>query len=258
VLVALLGLTGGQDTTRALLDIVDQVGPGSAAETFRPTVEGVVNSKGGAGAVFGVGLLAAVWSASGYIGAFFRASNTIWGMEEGRGPTKLIPLRLGVTILLLVLVAGVVIALVISGPIAEAVGNVVGLGSTAITVWSVAKWPVILIVVSGLVALLYYVAPNARLPGFRLLTPGGLFAVVGAVLASAGFGVYVANFGSYNATYGALGGVIVSLLWLWIINNALLLGAELDAEIERTRQLRKGIDAEEELQLEPRVEPETS
>ena len=255
VLVALLGLVGGSNTTQALLDIVNQLGPRSAVETFRPAIEGVINSKGGAGALFGVGLLGAIWSASGYIGAFFRAANSIWEIEEGRGPVKLVPLRLAVTVLLLVLVAVVVLALVISGPVAEAVGNVVGLGGTAVSVWSIAKWPVLLIIVSGLVAFLYYVAPNARLPGFRWVTPGGLFAVLASVIASAGFGFYVANFGSYNATYGALGGVIVFLLWLWIINNALLLGSELDAELERSRELHAGMDAEEELQLPPRSEP---
>jgi len=258
VLVALLGLVGGQKTTQALLDIVNQLGPSSAVETFKPAIEGVINSKGGAGALFGVGLLGAIWSASGYIGAFFRAANAIWEIEEGRGPVKLIPLRLGVTVLLLILVAGVVLALVISGPVAEAVGNVVGLGSTAVTVWSIAKWPVLLLIVSGLVAFLYFVAPNARLPGFRWVTPGGLLAVLLAIAASAGFGFYVANFGSYNATYGALGGVIVFLLWLWIINNALLFGSELDAELERSRELHAGMDAEEELKLPPRVEPKPS
>ncbi|MBA3422312.1 MAG: YihY/virulence factor BrkB family protein [Thermoleophilaceae bacterium] len=255
VLVALLGLVGGQRTTQALLDIVNQLGPGSAVETFRPAIEGVINSKGGAGALFGVGLAGAIWSASGYIGAFFRAANSIWEIEEGRGPAKLIPLRLAVTLLMLILVAVVVFALVISGPVAEAVGNVVGLGSTAVTVWSIAKWPVLLLIVSGLVAFLYYVAPNARLPGFRWVTPGGILAVLLAVAASAGFGFYVANFGSYNATYGALGGVIVFLLWLWIINNALLFGSELDAELERSRELHAGMDAEEELQLPPRADP---
>jgi membrane protein len=258
VLVAILGLAGGQKTTQALLDIINKVGPKSAVDTFRPAIEGVINSKGGAGALFGVGLLGAVWSASGYVGAFFRAANDIWEIEEGRGPAKLIPLRLGVTLLMLTLVAAVMIALVISGPLAEAVGSVVGLGGKAVTVWSVAKWPVILLVVAGLVAFLYYVAPNARLPGFRWVTPGGFFAVIASIVASIGFGFYVSNFGSYNATYGALGGVIVFLLWLWIINNALLLGAELDAELERSRQLEAGMDAEEELQLEPRTEPKNA
>jgi membrane protein len=258
VLVALLGLAGGQKTTQMLLDTINQVGPKSAVDTFRPAIEGVINSKGGAGALFGVGLLGAVWSASGYVGAFFRAANDIWEIEEGRGPAKLIPLRLGVTLLMLTLVAAVMIALVISGPLAEAVGSVVGLGGTAVTVWSIAKWPVILLVVAGLVAFLYYVAPNARLPGFRWVTPGGFFAVIASIVASIGFGFYVSNFGSYNATYGALGGVIVFLLWLWIINNALLLGAELDAELERSRQLEAGMDAEEELQLEPRTEPKNA
>jgi membrane protein len=255
VLVALLGLVGGPSTTRALMDVITQVAPGGAADTFRPTIEGVVNSRGGAGALFGVGLLGAIWSASGYIGAFFRVSNEIWEIEEGRGPVKLIPMRIIVTIFMLLMVALVVIATVISGPIAEAVGNVVGLGPEAVTAWSIAKWPIILLVVAGLVAFLYYIAPNARLPGFRWVTPGGILAVVLAIVASLLFGVYVANFGKYNATYGTLGGMIVFLLWLWIINNALLFGSELDAEVERSRELHRGEDAEEELQVPPRAEP---
>jgi membrane protein len=258
VLVAIVGLAGGQQTVNTLMNIVTQVAPQGAADTFRPTIEGVVKNKGGAGALFGVGLLGAVWSASGYIGAFFRAANSIWEIEEGRGPVKLIPLRLLVTVLMLVLVAAVLLAVVISGPIAEAVGNVVGLGPQTVTVWSIAKWPAILLVVSGIVAFLFYVAPNARLPGFRWVTPGGVLAVVLAIVASLLFGVYVANFGSYNATYGALGGVIVFLLWLWIINNALLFGSELDAELERSRELHEGKDAEEELQLPPRSEPKSA
>ena len=255
VLVALLGLVGGPETTQALMNIITQVAPGGAADTFRPTIEGVINSRGGAGALFGIGLLGALWSASGYIGAFFRVSNAIWEIKEGRGPVKLIPLRLIVTIFMLIAVAAVVLATVISGPIAEAVGNVVGLGPEAVTVWSIAKWPIILLVVAGLVAFLFYIAPNARLPGFRWVTPGGILAVLMAIIASLLFGVYVANFGKYNATYGALGGMIVFLLWLWIINNALLFGSELDAEIERSRELHRGEDAEEELQVPPRAEP---
>jgi len=255
VLVALLGLVGGPATGRALMDIITQVAPGGAADTFRPAIEGVVNSRGGAGALLGVGLLGALWSASGYIGAFFRVSNAIWEIEEGRGPVKLIPLRLIVTIFMLIAVAAVVLASVISGPIARAVGNVVGLGPEAMTVWSIAKWPVIVLVVAALVAILFYIAPNARLPGFRWVTPGGVLAVLLAIAASLLFGVYVANFGKYNATYGALGGMIVFLLWLWIVNNALLFGSELDAEVERSRELHRGEDAEEELQIPPRAEP---
>jgi membrane protein len=258
VFVALIGLVGEYPkTTNALLDIVDQVGPSSAVDTFRGPIEDVVQQKGGAGALLGAGLLGALWSASGYIGAFMRASNSIYEVEEGRPFWKLRPLQVAVTILMVLLLTVVAIALVVTGPLAEAIGNVIGLGDTAVTVWGIAKWPALLVIVMGMFALLYYVAPNVKQPRFRWLSPGGIVAVIAWVLASAAFAVYVANFGSYNKTYGTLGGVITFLVWLWISNLALLFGAELDAELERSRELEAGLPAQEELQLPPRDEPKT-
>lgn len=253
-LVAILGLAGQHpETTNALLGIVDDVGPSSAVDTFEEPIREVVENKGGAGALLGVGLLLALWSASGYVGAFMRASNAIYEVEEGRPFWKLRPLQVAVTTVMVLLLAFVAVGLVVTGPLAEAVGDAVGVGDGAVTVWEIAKWPVLLAIVMGMFAALYYVAPNVRRPRYRLVSPGGVLAVVVWVIGSAGFAFYVANFGSYNATYGALGGVITFLVWLWLSNIALLLGAELDAEWEREREIDAGVPAAaERIQLPPR------
>ena len=255
VLLALLGVLGTfPATTNALLDIVGQLGPASAVDTLRSPIESVTKSSGGAGALLGVGLIGAIWSASGYLGAFARASNVIYEVEEGRPFWKLRPQQVGITILMLILLAFLLVGLVVTGPVAESIGNVIGLGSQAVTVWGIAKWPVMLAVVSFLFAILYYWAPNVQHPGFKLVTPGSALAVVLWILASGAFALYVTNFSSYNATYGSLGGVIVFLLWIWITNNAVLLGQELNAELERQREVAKrdpGPDGTPGLRREP-------
>jgi membrane protein len=253
VLVAILGLAGHHpQTTNALLDIVRDVGPASAVETFRGPIESVVKANAGAGALLGVGLLTALWSASGYVGAFIRASNAIYEVEEGRSFWTRRPLQLAITLAMVLLLALVAISIVVTGPLARSIGDVVGVGSTAVSVWNAAKWPVILAVVTGMFALLYYIAPNVRQPKLRWVTPGGVVAVLAWLVASAGFAFYVANFGSYNKTYGSLGGGAVFLVWLWLSNLALLFGAEFDAELERSRELDAGLPAEESIQLPPR------
>jgi membrane protein len=257
VFVALVGLFGQHPrTTDALLRIVDQLGPDSAVDTFRKPVEGVIRQKGGAGALLGIGLLGAIWSASGYVGAFMRASNAIYEVREGRRFWKLRPLQVGVTIVMVLMAALVAIAIVVTGPLARAVGDVIGLGTTAVLIWDILKWPVLVAVVLTMFAILYYAAPNVRLPGFRWLSPGAVVAIVVWLVASVAFGIYARNFGSYNKTYGALGGVIIFLVWMWLTNVALLLGAEFNAELERGRELEAGqADAEEEIQLPPRDPP---
>ena len=252
VLVSLLGLLGSPDTFTALLEIVRQVGPDSAVDTVAGPIQSVISEKQTAGALLGFGLVTALWSASGYVGAFFRAANTIYEVPEGRPFWKLRPLQIGVTVGMVLLLALVAIAVVVTGPLAEAVGNVIGLGALTVTVWSIAKWPVLVAVLMFMFAVLYYVAPNAQPPRFRWFTVGGAAALVLWVVASGLFGVYVANFGSYNKTYGALGGVILFLTWMWISNLALLVGAELNAELERERELEAGLPAENELQLPQR------
>jgi membrane protein len=255
VLVAILGIVGQHpETTDALLGIVRDVGPESAVDTFRGPIEGVVKSNGGAGALLGVGLLVAIWSASGYIGAFIRAMNAIYDVEEGRPFWKRRPLQVVITVAMVLLLALVAISIVVTGPLAKAVGDAIGVGDTAVTLWNIVKWPVIVVVVMAMFGVLYYTAPNVRQPRFRLVTPGGVVAVLGWLVVSAGFGLYVANFGSYDKTYGSLGGVIIFLVWLWLSNVAVLFGAEFDAELERARELEAGLPAEESIQL-PEREP---
>lgn len=256
VLVSLLGVFGQYPQTfNALLDIVRQVAPAGAVDQVAGPLERVVQAKAQAGGLLGFGLLTAIWSASNYIGAFIRANNVIYEVKEGRPFWKLRPLQIAITIFMVSLLSLLSVAIVVSGPIAEAIGNVVGLGSTAVTVWQYGKWPVMVLLVMVIFAVLYYVAPNVKQPAFRWISPGGIFAVVLWIVASFGFAYYVGNFGSYNATYGTLGGIIVFLVWLWISNIALLLGAEMNAELERGRELQAGLPAEEELQLPPRDPP---
>jgi membrane protein len=251
VLVSVLGLIG-ESATQPLLDNLDEVAPGPAQDIFTNAIENLQGSQGAAGVFFVIGLLGAVWAASGYIAAFMRASNSIYGMEEGRPIWKTLPVRVGLTVLLMVLTVLSAVAVTITGGLAEEVGNLLGLGGTAVTVWDIAKWPVLLLLVSFMFAVLYWAAPNVKQPGFRWISPGGVLAVVGWVIASAAFAFYVANFGSYNETYGALAGPIVFLVWLWMSNLMILLGAEFNAELERGRAIEAGMRPPDK---EPFVEP---
>lgn len=240
-LLALLALLGEHPTTtNALLEVVRDVGPPSAVQTFKGTIQGVIQDKGDASVLLAVGLLLAMWSASGYIGVFMRASNIIYGIAEEQIFWRKRPLQIAVTIAMVVLLTVVAIAIIVTRRLAEAVGGVIGLGDEAVTGWSIAKWPVVVVVATALITLLYYTAPNVRQRGFRLIIPGGVLALIVWITASIAFAVYVANFGSYNKTYGTFGAVIVFLVWLYISNNALLLGAEFNAEMERQRALKQG------------------
>ena len=251
VLVSVLGLIG-ESATQPLIDNLSEVAPGPAQEILTNALKNLQGGQGAAGILFVVGLLGALWSASGYVAAFMRASNSIYDIEEGRPIWKTLPLRVGLTILLLTLVVISALAVVITGGIAKEVGGLIGLSDTAVTVWNIAKWPVLLLIVSFMFALLYWAAPNVKQPKFRWISPGGLLAVLGWIIASAAFAFYVSNFSSYNKTYGALGGVIVFLVWLWISNIVVLLGAEFNAELERGRAIEAGMRPEDK---EPFVEP---
>ena len=252
VMVSILGLVG-ESATQPLLDNLSEVAPGPAQEIFTDAIENLNRSQGAAGLLLVVGLATALWSASSYVGAFMRASNAIYEVEEGRPFWKLRPVQIAITLVMMILVSIGAVAVVVTGPLAEQVGNVIGLGDAAVTAWDIAKWPVLVLLVSFLFSVLYWAAPNVKHPGFRWLTPGGALAVVLWIVASAAFAFYVASFGSYNKTYGSLGGVIVFLIWLWISNIAVLLGAELNAELERGRELEAGDRrAERAIQLEPR------
>jgi membrane protein len=251
VLVSVLGLIG-ESATQPLIDNLGSVAPGPAKDIFTSAIRNIEGSQGAAGVFFVIGLAAAIWSASGYIGAFMRASNAIYDIDEGRPIWKTLPLRVGLTVLLMVLTAVSAIGVTLSGGLAQEVGNVIGVGDTAVDIWNIAKWPVLLVFVSFMFAVLYWAAPNVKQPGFRWITPGGVLAVVGWVIASLAFAFYVSNFGSYNKTYGALAGPIVFLVWLWISNVMILLGAEFNAELERGRAIAEGMRPEDK---EPFVEP---
>jgi membrane protein len=253
-LVSILGLIG-TSATKPLLDNLGGFAPGPAHEILSNALHGLTQSRGSAGILFVVGLAGALWSASGYIGAFIRASNQIWDVEEGRPIWQIVPLRLFVTVVMVILLAASAVAVVVTGPLADKVGKLIGIGGAAVTVWDIAKWPVLVLVVSVMFSILYYASPNVRQPGFRWVTPGGVLAVVAWMIASAAFGLYVAKFGSYNKTYGSLGAIIIFLVWLWLSNVAILLGAELNAEIARGRQIEAGQPAEREPFLPPRKAP---
>lgn len=251
-LVSMLGIFGqAEKTTAALLEIVQGFAPTDTVEAIRQPVQ-ELSSSSAAGFTLVIGILTALWSASGYVGAFARAMNRVYEIDEGRPFIKLRGTVLGVTIVNLLIVIVLAAMLVLTGPVAESVGNVIGLGGAFLTAWNILKWPVMVLLVVMAIAILYYATPNVQQPRFRWMSLGSFIALVIFLLASLGFGFYVANFGSYNETYGAIGGVIVSLLWLWILNMSLLFGAEFDAEMERGRQLQAGIEAEETIQLPPR------
>jgi membrane protein len=240
VLVSSLGLLG-KGTATTVLTNLEQLTPPQANAILKPAIESLQNAKSAAGVLAIIGVLGALWSASGYIGAFMRAANAIYDVPEGRPIWKTLPLRLGLTVMIGVLLTVSVLAIVMTGRLAELVGRLLHVGHVAVVVWDIAKWPVLLVLISLMFALLYYLAPNAKHTGFRWITPGGLVGVVVWLIASLGFALYVANFNSYNKTYGTLGGIIAGLVWLWISNIAVLLGAEFDAELERGRAIAGGM-----------------
>jgi membrane protein len=249
VVVSVLGLIGSS-VTDSLISNLEDVAPGPAQEIFTNAIRNLEGARGASGVAFVIGLAAAVWASSGYVNGFMSASNSIYDVDEERPLTKTLPVRVGLTIVLMVLAGVIAFAVTLTGGLAKEVGDVLGVGDTAVDVWGIAKWPVLLFLVSVLFAVLYWGAPSVKLP-FRLFSPGALLAVVGWVIASVLFAFYVSNFGSYNKTYGALAGPIVFLLWLWISNICILLGAELNAELERSRKLEAGEVSHEE---EPFVE----
>ena len=257
-LVSLLGLFGDPErTTSSLTDIVTAIGPESAADTFKGPIESITSNRGMAGVLFFVGLGVSLWSASSYVSAFSRAHNVIYEAPEGRPFWKLRPLQVLITLAVVVLLAIVALGLVLTGPIVEAVAGPIGVGDTAVQVWNIAKWPVLGLAAMLIFAILYYTTPNVKLRGFRFITPGGILAIVVWLLASVAFAAYVSQFGSYDKTYGTLGGLVALLVWMWISNLAILLGAELNAERERDVQIGKGTPgAEKQIQLERREEPD--
>jgi membrane protein len=239
VLVSLLGVLGSEDTVDGLIRIVDSLGPDSAVDAFEEPIRSAVENSGTASVALIAGLVAALWSASGYVGAFTRASNVIYSVQEDRPIWKRRPIELLITVVLVIVLTVVLLGLVVGGPLADAIGDELGIGETALQVWSIAKWPLLFGIVVVVLALLYRVAPNARHAGMRWILPGSLLATLLWIVASAGFSSYVSHFGSYSNTYGGLAGIIVFLIWLWLTNVAVLFGAQFAAELERTGRAAK-------------------
>jgi membrane protein len=254
-LVSILGLIG-DSATQPLIDNLTALTPSTAGDIIESSIENITASQGAAGLALLIGLAIALWSASGYVGAFSRASNVIYEVDEGRPFWKLKPLQIGLTAGMILLLGVCAIAVMVTGPLAEAVGDLVGLEGTVLTIWDIGKWPVIALVVVTMFAVLYWAAPNVKQPDFKWITPGGVLAVVVWIVASGLFAFYVANFSSYNATYGTLAGVVIFLVWLWVTNVAILLGAELNAELERQREIESGVPERETIALEPRDPPD--
>lgn len=252
-LVSIVGLVGSpQSTISTVTQIVHKISPSASTAPF----DAVIKQKSASGIFLIVGLAVALWSASSYVGAFMRASNIVWETPEGRKFYRLRPLQIVVTLIMIVLLAAVLLAIVLTGPIVSAVAGPLGIGSTAVTIWNIAKWPVLLVVVMLMFGVLYHFSPNVKMPSFKWVTPGAVVAVVVWIIASAAFAFYVANFGSYNKTYGTLGGVVALLVWMWITNCVLLFGMEINAERERSAELDAGVPrADKEIQLEPRATP---
>ncbi|MFF9059423.1 YihY/virulence factor BrkB family protein [Streptomyces sp. NPDC014882] len=251
VLVSLLGVAG-KSATDQVLENLQKLAPGSARDIISDAVT-QLQGRGGVGSLMAlVGIVLAVWSASGYVAAFIRSANAVYDIPEGRPVWKVLPVRVGVTVVLLVLAVISALIVVFTGDIARRAGTALGIGDTALTVWSIAKWPVLVVLVTMMIALLYWATPNVKGRGFRWITPGSVLALLIWLVASAGFAFYVANFGSYNKTYGTLAGVIVFLVWLWISNIAILLGLEFDAELARQRAVAGGLPKDEEPYVPPR------
>jgi membrane protein len=250
-LISLLGVVG-PSATQQVLDNIQNLAPGAARDVLRNAVE-QLQGNAGIGSVMAIaGLVLAVWSASGYVAAFIRSANAVYDVPEGRPVWKVLPVRVGVTVVLMLLTVVSALIVVFTGDLAREVGTALGVGDTALTVWSIAKWPVLVVLVTIMIAILYWATPNARIRGFRWITPGSFFALVIWMIASAGFAFYAANFASYNKTYGTLAGVIVFLVWLWITNLAILLGLEFDAELARQRAVAGGHPAGKEPYVQPR------
>jgi membrane protein len=251
VLVSILGMlsSNGQRTVQ---DTVNQIAGNKQIEDLVNTVLSQVKDPGTAGFAAVIGIVLAFWSASGYVAAFMRASNAVYDVPEGRPIWKTLPIRVGVTAVIGVMLVISAFIVVFTGSLAKAVGDRLHLGSVAVTAWDIAKWPVLVVLVSLMFAILYWASPNAKTGGFRWISPGGIFAVVLWLVASGAFAIYLANFANYSKTYGTLGGVIAFLVWLWISNIAILLGAELDAELERGRAIAAGHDPNDEPFLELR------
>lgn len=243
VVVALVNLvTDGSAAVKAILGILRDVGAGPIVgnSSLVSVLDSLLVQKDSAKVLFSLGLLVAVWSASGYVSAFTRASNRIYGVREGRTWWKLQLLEILLAAVAMVLMAVAATALVISGPLVNAVGTALHVGPTARLAYSIGRWPVLVAIGIILLSMLFWIAPNVRQPRFRWLTVGGAVALVVGTVVSFGFGLYVANFGSYSRTYGSLGAIVAFLVWLYLSNSAILLGVQVNAQVQRARLTQAG------------------
>ena len=250
VLLSVLGLTG--TSTHQLTSQATSVAPGSTGQLIKTLIHQAQGHHSGAGIAAIAGIVVALWSASGYVAAFMRASNRVYDIGEGRPIWKTAPIRLGVTLFAVVLLVAMAVIVVVTGPVAHSVGSTIGAGSAAVTVWEIVKWPVLVVLISILLAVLFWASPNARQPGIKWISPGGIIATIVWLIVSALFALYVTYFSSYNKTYGSLAGVVVFLVWLWLSNISLLFGLEINAELEHQRAIAEGLPEDMEPFAEPR------
>ena len=251
-LISLGAIVGeGKESADALLETIDDVAPNSAIALLREPLENFAKSPS-VGFALAVGIVIAIWATSSYVASFGRSMNRILEIEEGRSIWRLRPYEILVALVVMALALVTVAALVLSGPVSSGIGDSLGIGSTPRVIWSIVKWPLLVVAISLMVAILYYTTPNAKLHRFRWVRLGALLSVIGVVAASLLFALYVKNFAHFDRTYSSFAGIIIVLLWVWISNLTLLFGAEFDTQIERARQLEAGVHADEKIQLPPR------
>ena len=250
VLIAIIGLTGAN--SQQVLAQVSSVAPGSAAKMIQTLIRQAEHHHSGAGVAAIAGVVVALWSASGFVSAFMRAANRVYDIGEGRPIWKTVPLRLAITIFAVVMLVAMAVIVVVTGSVARSVGNAIGIGSTAVTIWDIAKWPVLVVLISILLAVLFWAAPNAKQAGIKWISPGGVVATIAWLIISALFALYVSDFSSYNKTYGSLAGLVVFLVWVWLTNVSMLFGLEINAELERERAIEQGLPEDVEPFAEPR------
>ncbi len=254
VLLAVVSLIGGP-TGRNITNGLRSLAIGPTAQVLNESVDGLQQNTRAAGIFAVAAFLVAFWSATGYVGAFRRAANAIYDVPEGRPLWKTVPVQLFVTFITGLFLALSALTVFLSGWLASSVGHGIGLEPDTVRIYEIIKWPSLVIIFALVIALLYWVAPNAR-HGFRLITPGTILATTVWIVVSAGFAFYIANFDSYSRTYGALGGIVVFLVWMWLTNVAVLLGAEFDAELARARAIAAGLPPHAEPYLPMREVPD--
>lgn len=243
-LVAMLSVVGeAGSSVNVILDVLRPLVSASTLADIEPTIRDLAQVNG-AGWALAAGAVVALYSSSAYVAAFGRAMNRVHDVTETRPWWRLRPLMLAITVAVVLLMAASLVIVVATGPLASSLGDQLGLADSAVRAWSIAKWPVLAVMVVIVVTLLFHATPNVKF-GFRLLTWGAFLTLLVWISASVGFAFYLANFASYNKTYGSVAGVVVGLLWLWLTNLSLVFGAEFDAVRQQLRKERAAAAAGE-------------